>query len=544
MVTISLRTKILLILLGIFAVYALLNYGVQHYVIYPRFVLLEEEEAKRNMNRAIQALQREIHGLEWFCHDWSAWDDIYIYAQDRNEAFAETNLTPTLLADYKLDIVYIASATGDRIWSRDIRMTSEGYTPLEEFPTEGISVEHPIMSVLKAPGPYERVTVNGIIQTSAGPLLFASRPIVSSQHEGPPSGVLIMARFLDAVRIKTLEEQTQLKISIRHLADPNIPPQGKSALSRLKGTTSVPYLKASATRQYIFEVFPDYSNHPCLLIEVSFPRHITNQGRLATLFATVSLLIGGLIGLLVLMTLLHKAIVSPVIQLRDHMVRVGETDDLSAKLASDRDDEIGVLAREFDRMVGHLADARKKLLEHSYKVGKAEVAAEVLHNVRNSLSPISGAITFLRDRIRNTHFERIEAVKSELAQSSVDPQRAKDLNQYLVIFCDRVCAFLRESQGKLVEIDEDIVRIEQLLAQQDAESHISERPKERVQLGDIVQDAVAKTSFAIQEFLRYHLSVDDEARSQVIRTDRNALVQIIACLLSNASESVQKLSEG
>lgn len=544
MATISLRTRILLILLGVFALYAVLNYGVQRFVIYPRFILLEEEEADRNMNRAVQALQREINALEWFCHDWSAWDDTYVFAQDRNEAFIETNLTPTLLDDYHLDLIYMTNADGERVWSRDTTTDSDESQLLAEFPIDGLPIEHSLMAVLKASGNYQRVSVKGMMQTSAGTLLIASKPIVTSQHEGPPQGTLIMGRFLDSSRIKDLEEQTQLKLRIWHIEDSSIPSRAKDALAHLNGQHSIPLMKPSDVKQYVYQIFPDYQRRPGLLIEASLPREITAQGMVAALSATVSLILGGLIGLFVLMALLQKVVVSPVIQLRNHMVKVAETDDLSARIAMERDDEFGVLAREFDRMVNHLADARTKLLEHSYKVGKAEVAAEVLHNVRNSLSPVTGAIAFLRERIKHTHFDRVEKVKDELLQGSADPDRAKDLNQYLIAFCDRVCAFLRESQEKLHGIDQDIARIETLLAQQDKESHVAERPTERVSIGEIVQDAIGKTSFAIQQFLRYHLNEDESARTQVIRTDRNALVQVVACLLSNAVESLQRAGLG
>jgi len=56
-----------------------------------------------------------------------------------------------------------------------------------------------------------------------------------------------------------------------------------------------------------------------------------------------------------------------------------------------RSDEIGTLAQEFNRMVEQLAQAREKLLEQSYSLGKAEMASRVLDETRKRAAELEEA---------------------------------------------------------------------------------------------------------------------------------------------------------
>ena len=67
---ISLRVKVILILLGVFAAYGLLDYGVQRLLIYPSFVHLERQQATAEVERAVEAVEREMDSLLPTAADW------------------------------------------------------------------------------------------------------------------------------------------------------------------------------------------------------------------------------------------------------------------------------------------------------------------------------------------------------------------------------------------------------------------------------------------------------------------------------------------
>ena len=114
---------------------------------------------------------------------------------------------------------------------------------------------------------------------------------------------------------------------------------------------------------------------------------------------------GGLLTLVAMRLVLSCRIVGPLQAMANHAIRLGENDNLKARLASKRTDEIGTLSNEFDRMVKSLSDARKKILNSAHRAGMSEIAAELLRSPTcsthsaasgptNLLSPSKSALRF------------------------------------------------------------------------------------------------------------------------------------------------------
>ena len=59
----SLRSKIFLLLIAVFGLYALLDYQVQSRLVLPAFKELEDEEAASDIQRCAEALRREEQSL-------------------------------------------------------------------------------------------------------------------------------------------------------------------------------------------------------------------------------------------------------------------------------------------------------------------------------------------------------------------------------------------------------------------------------------------------------------------------------------------------
>src|SRR5690606_19741701 len=100
-------------------------------------------------------------------------------------------------------------------------------------------------------------------------------------------------------------------------------------------------------------------------------------------------------------------ILKPLARLVGHIGGIRQSGDLSVALNEHRNDELGALARELDRMTSELNDARRALLEQSFKAGKADTAAEVLHNIRNALTPMINGIDRVMRTCRSTASLRV-----------------------------------------------------------------------------------------------------------------------------------------
>ncbi len=59
----------------------------------------------------------------------------------------------------------------------------------------------------------------GIFQLKNGPFLFASHPILTSKHEGPPNGYLLIGRYLGKDYAAYLSKATQSSVQIESYLD-------------------------------------------------------------------------------------------------------------------------------------------------------------------------------------------------------------------------------------------------------------------------------------------------------------------------------------
>jgi hypothetical protein len=153
----------------------------------------------------------------------------------------------------------------------------------------------------------------------------------------------------------------------------------------------------------------------------------------------------------VLIVALAYLIQRPMVELQEQIARVGEG-DLSARVSfSKRNDEIGDLGRNFNRMVEQLRESREEIERlHRTQMSRAEhlstlgeLATGLAHEIRNPLAGIAGVIEIVgrdlpstspaRSVVKDVHLEiaqinRILTDLLETARPRPPEMRASDLN--------------------------------------------------------------------------------------------------------------------
>jgi sensor domain CHASE-containing protein len=532
----SLKSKIGLILVLIFVLYGVIDFGIQRFIIFPSFISLEREEAIKNSKRSVEAIQREIHHLDTLCHDWSAWDDTYEFIESQSDEYIEANLVLASFTDNNINIIYFSDTKGRIIWGKIYDLETEKSIQLPEFPKEAFPENHLAISYKLGNTPLSDVNISGVYMTQKGPMLFASRPILNSDNEGPVRGSFIMGRFLDDEIVKTLVDQTQVDFQVLPIRADFKPKPVKNILNRIPGES--PYLVESSSNDFVdsYTTFPDIKGDAALLIHSKTPRKISEKGYATMHYAMYSVLGAGLGVLAVVLLLLQRTVLRPITKLTDHTLSVGKTGDLSTRLSFQRRDEIGILANEFDRMLEQLSEARSKLLEQSYYSGIAEMASGILHNARNILTPMVGQISNIRDRIKNAPLDNIKKSVAELEGDGLDPDRERPLNRYLQLGSGQMVELIQETDHQLEKVSYHIAQIEDILAEQDKLSH-SERALEPLRLEKILQRA----STLIPQELLDTVSIKIESgisELPVVSAEQIPLIQVFTNLMNNAAESI------
>lgn len=521
--------KLGLLFVALFVGLAALELAVQQLVLLPSFEALDRTQARRNVQRVVDALGREVELLAPQATDWATSDETYDFVVDRNEDFRVSSLTPTALAAARVDLLAIFAKDGSRVWS--LSWDSRRAAPRELAALTG--------SVLPPAHPLRRgahgCTSAGLLDTPDGPFLVAARPILTSAGEGPPRGCVVVGRRLDnaAFARQAAPDHTHLWVGrappVLVSAD-NAP----EALGPIRRTTIILEESEDVTRARAFVL--DLAGEPILKISVETPRDIAAHGKVALRFAGLSLAGAAVLVLLLLLLVLRHAISGPVSTLTEHVAAVGRDGDLSRRVALPRDDEIGTLAREFDRMIEQLADARQRLLEQSYRSGLAELAGGVLHNIGNAVTPIGVKLVALKDTIRTAPLAELERALRELADPATSAVRRADLTTFVEAAAQELAAVVQQTRETVAALSEKTTYIQEILADQ-ARFGRAERVTEPIELGQLVARSARLLPERLQQRVTIEIDPGLDAAGRVVAAPV-ALQQVVSNLLINAAEAV------
>jgi len=534
----SLKTKIVLILVGIFLLYGFVDYTIQRLIIFPSFLALEREEARQDIARCVQALKREIYHLDALCHDWAAWNDTYAFVQMPTTDYVAANLVPETFVNNGLHLLYILNTTGMVVWGEIYDARDKLPIEMSDFPKPFFPMNHPLLAPTTSRTPLEDVKIAGVFMTGRGPMLISARPILDSANQGPIRGTLLMGRLLDDELIRTLGEQTQVDFRITPLQQPHLEPAISAIVQQL--TPKAPYriTEQGADVLQIDTTFSDIKGNPALLISAQLARKISARGTSTFRYALSSLFAAGLTLLLVLLGLFQNVVLNPISRLTQHAVAIGQTGNLNRHLLIPRQDEIGVLAQEFDQMLIQLAAARKQLLKQSYDAGMAELAAGILHNVRNALTPLLEKIEQIRMNFNTLPLPELAKAHAELQIDTLAEERRAALIKFSLLANQRLIDMIAETKAILHEATDSINQIEQILANHQQWAYC-DRPTESIPLTELMHDALA---FLKQEQLAVFVMqiASGFAASGSVLGNRTTLVQVFANILINAAEAIQR----
>lgn len=535
----SLRSKVLIFVLTVSAVFALTSYLVQRAIMLPGFEKVEREEASKDVARCVQALRRDCEHLSQAAADYAAWDDTYEYVIDRNSAFESKNLLAETFRNLRLNLLLIVDLEGSRVWG-EVR-NDEGERLDAEALFNAVCRPGHVLTSHSALDSH----VEGILPSEFGPLLVGSRPIITSQGEGPIRGALIMGRLLDADAIAELSARTRVALELWPVD--SVPPDASDALHILtqgQGDWTVepgPPLWAYTLRRDIY-------GQPALLIRIERPPTITTHGRNAAHAAVWMTVGGGAATTLVMWFVLALLVVQPLTRLTEHAARVGEEDDLTARLNMRSRDEIGVLARAFDTMVDRLAESRAQMLAVARHAGMAEVAVDVLHNVGNVLNTVNTSASLVSERLRTSELPTLSqaadlmlAHREDLGAFITRDERGRHLPAYLAELAKCLSAEQAEMQREMQILSEAIDHIRSVVAMQQVHGK-SQSLLEPVEPAELVEHALGLGAASLG---KRHITLERHFEPVgPVLLDKHKVLQILVNLLSNATHALSGKEHG
>ncbi len=272
----TLRNKTLLgILLAFIGSIAIL-YVIAQFVLLRGFVQAEENDTRRDVERALDILAYDRSTLEGITRDWAGWDDTYAFIQDANDTYVQSNLSDnSVFVNNRLNVVAYINPSRQIVFATSYNSIEQKQQPLPESLKQLLADER-TDKLLQHSNTESALT--GWMLTPEGPLLISSQPIVTTKRQGPIRGTLIFGRYLDAAAIKRLGETSHLSLAFHPFDEPQMPADFQTARASVE-KTAIPIQPLSEETIAGYTVLEDIYAKPALLLRFSNPRVIYSQGQ-------------------------------------------------------------------------------------------------------------------------------------------------------------------------------------------------------------------------------------------------------------------------
>ena len=346
----TLRNRTLIIVGAVLTVLMLVFYLIASRFLVTRFDMVEEGKTQLNVERVSDALGNYLDRLATATGDYSTWDETYEFVKDVNAEFIAGNFSPESFATLGLNAVVCVNAAGKVVFIRTVNLESGAIVPVpaelaEHFTTNSELVRHRVAD--------SRVT--GILTMRTGPpLLMASRPILDSDGTRAIRGALVFGRYLDAVEIARFSNLTHVNVSVRRVADKDLPPDFQRAHAVLSGGRPVFMQPLDEANLAAYVLKEDVFRRPTLLMRVDVPRLIHQEASHSLNYFMMLLLSVGLVFGVLTVWLLTHFVLTPVARLSKGVASIGASGDLKQRLPAQGGDELSELASSINVMVASL----------------------------------------------------------------------------------------------------------------------------------------------------------------------------------------------
>jgi signal transduction histidine kinase/CheY-like chemotaxis protein len=450
----TLRAKTTLIVSSCFLALVTLLLTAAVVVVLGRFRVLEDEEARRNAQRALDALGSEATNLAATAADWTHWDDAKEFVLGRRPEFVADNLTDDTYLTLRLDVIAYTGSTGqvayERWFDRAGRTTSQppaGFakliasgSPLVTFPGIGDHKE-------------------GLLVLPGGMLMVASSPITDSLGAPPAVGAAVFGRFLDKAEMAFISGLVQQDIELLALDDPSLEPDERMALAQTGDEPAVFVLVHGKDRITSLVRLKDITGGGRAALIIDAPRPVFREGVRSIQYLAGALIVSCLIIALLLFVLFSRKVIAPLHHLAGDVRRIGATGG-TERVAIQGRDELGQLADSINGMLDALSlseTERGKLSAHLIQAQKSEavgvLASGIAHDFNNILQVISSYTQLLID----TTAEGDPSIRS-LRTIEKAAARGAHLTRQMLLFGRRV-----ESKIESVDMNAEILEVCELL---------------------------------------------------------------------------------
>jgi hypothetical protein len=350
----KIRAKILLILGVILIVFIPLLLIATRFILLESFLDLEKQEATEHILRLDNIISSDLDALSRTTADWAYWDDTYYFMDDLNETYIEDNLTNETLVNLHLNMMIFVDMAGEIVYGKYVDLeTGEDISPPDLDAI--IRPNSPALHFTEASG-----GATGFFQTPEGVVEFASRPILTSNIQGPRYGTLILGKYIAYTGLEHFASSLQLPLQV-HAIGGQTSTLTEETIEAIIASSSPIFEANNRDQLAAYRMVEDIYGEPIMIFEIGVARDIYDQGIKDAVYFFVMVGILGLVIVTAVYFALDKIVISRMIQVQTFISNIRETDNLSEQLPITGEDELSELSDNLNQMIRSLAQARQDL---------------------------------------------------------------------------------------------------------------------------------------------------------------------------------------
>ena len=417
------RNRLLLVIVFVGLFLAGLSYGIQQWVLLPSFYQLEQELAAKDLNRVIDAINREADHLTNIATAYSSWLDTYQFAQDENKAYIDNNFGREVMKKIiNVHLFQIYNRNGEQIKSDIFSSYYQDKLDLSLFskknlPLSHLFLQHKINSSLQ-----------GIVLTEQGPMIITALPILDNYGSGPVNGTLIMGSFIRHQTIRSLVNPPPVNFFLvpaimKQTSDIN--KEDRLATIGEKIGEKEKIITKNEKLLIVHGLISDVFNQPGLMVHANIPRDVTMRGQDASKLASMTILLSlmilslTLLGLFVIYNTRLKKInqgIKKEVDYRTFQLRLAKDDAEQAQDEAETSKEQAIQANrargDFLANMSHeIRTPMNAILGMSYLCQRTPLSskqARYIDNIHHTASSLLGLLNSILD------FSKIDSGKMEL----------------------------------------------------------------------------------------------------------------------------------
>ncbi len=501
-----LATKINLSFAAVGAIGMILAAWALDQTIRPAFDGLERAAVEQQVAQAQALLNNSLSSIESATKDYAVWTDSYNYIANKNPAFEADTFTTLALVNLDVNAIGYVRFTGEVLYTYYVDLEEEKDRPALAAAFEQVAASDRIRTLARTQSSFaDFVELDGRILVIAGAQVF------QSDGTGSPAGYVVMAReFSDAGVSETLQIASRVTLDVA-------PGSAFSTRDAWRVVVPVSAPGGASAGSLTFEVPRDMSRlGAATIVSALLTSALVMAGTLLTVFLT-----------------LRVFVIKRLAGIDAHMHEVATDGDLAMLKEDPSLDELGELTRSFNTMIAELRALRAQLDAQSFQLGQSESAAGAMHNVRNSLSPVTVILSQAISEQAPASAQHIAQAIRELSCADTAEDRRARLTAFLSATfddLDRRAAARREmfiaAKASLAEAL-DIIRSQSDTAHRDI-------PVEEFDILDVIRKSASLARIAPWG----EIDIDLPAQGMLVRANRLLTSQVIGNLLTNAVESL------